>query len=84
MRYWDMLAEDAFTRASIAQLLRACDFAEITCHEDRPAPHGIASALRAVLWPVLRGALRLALAIETGESGRDAVFSQCLLAVARK
>jgi len=84
MRYWDMLAEDAFTRASIAQLLRACDFAEITCHEDRPAPHGIASALRAVLWPVLRGALRLALAIETGESGRDAVFSQCLLAVARR
>jgi SAM-dependent methyltransferase len=84
MRYWDMLAEDAFTRASIAQLLRACDFAEITCNEDRPAPHGIASALRAVLWPVLRGALRLALAIETGESGRDAVFSQCLLAVARK
>jgi SAM-dependent methyltransferase len=84
MRYWDVLAEDAFTRASIAQLLRACDFARVDCHEDRPAAHGLRSAARAALWPVLRGVMRLALAIETGESGRDAIFSQCLLAVARK
>jgi SAM-dependent methyltransferase len=84
MRYWDMLAEDAFTRASIAQLLRACDFARVECHEDRPVPHGLRSAVRAALWPVLRGAMRLALAIETGESGREAIFSQCLLAVAHK
>ena len=84
MRYWDVLAEDAFTRASIAQLLRACDFARVDCHEDRPVAHGARSALRAALWPLLRGAMRLALAIETGESGRDAIFSQCLLAVAHK
>lgn len=84
MRYWDVLAEDAFTRASIAQLLRACDFARVDCHEDRPVAHGARSAVRAALWPVLRGVMRLALAIETGESGRDAIFSQCLLAVAHK
>ena len=29
-------------------------------------------------------ALRLALAAETGETGREAIFSQCLLAVAVK
>ena len=46
--------------------------------------HGLRSAVRAALWPVLRGAMRLALAIETGEGGRDAIFSQCLLAVAHK
>ena len=69
---------------SIAQLLRACDFARVECHEDRPVPHGLRSAVRAALWPVLRGAMRLALAIETGESGREAIFSQCLLAVAHK
>jgi SAM-dependent methyltransferase len=84
MRYWDMLAADAFTRASIAQLLKACDFARVECFEDRPVPHGLKSAIRAALWPVVRGAMRFALAVETGESGRDAVFSQCLLAVAHK
>ncbi|MBL8701547.1 MAG: class I SAM-dependent methyltransferase [Alphaproteobacteria bacterium] len=84
MRYWDMLANDAFTRASIEQLLRACDFARVACFEDTPAVHGLKSRIRALLWPVVRAAMRLILAIETGESGRDAVFSQCLLAVATK
>ncbi len=84
MRYWDVLAEDAFTRASIAQLLAACGFARTACFEDRPAAHGLKSAVRAALWPVLRGAMRLALAIETGETGREAIFSQCLLAVGHK
>jgi SAM-dependent methyltransferase len=84
MRYWDVLANDAFTRASIAQLLGASGFARTDCFEDRPIPHGVKSAIRAALWPVVRGAMRLILAIETGESGRDAIFSQCLLAVARK
>ena len=84
MRYWDVLAEDAFTRASIAQLLGACGFAAVASFEDTPAVHGLRSAVRAVLWRVVRGAARLALMAETGESGGDAVFSQCLLAVARK
>ena len=84
MRYWDVLAEDAFTRASIAQLLAACAFARTDCFEDKPAAHGLKSAIRAALWPLVRGAMRLVLAIETGETGRDAIFSQCLLAVARK
>ena len=80
----DVLAEDAFTRASIAQMLRACDFSEVACFEDRPVAHGARSALRAALWPLLRGVMRLFLAVETGEGGREAIFSQCLLAVARR
>jgi SAM-dependent methyltransferase len=84
MRYWDMLAADAFTRASIAQLLLACDFRRVDCFEDKPAAHGIRSAARAALWPLVRGVMRFVLAIETGESGREAIFSQCLLAVAHK
>ncbi|MCC6917553.1 MAG: class I SAM-dependent methyltransferase [Alphaproteobacteria bacterium] len=84
MRYWDMLANDAFTQASIGQLLLACDFTRVACFEDTPAVHGLKSRIRALLWPVVRAAMRLILAIETGESGRNAVFSQCLLAVATK
>lgn len=84
MRYWDMLANDAFTQASIGQLLLACDFTQVACFEDTPAVHGLKSRIRALLWPIVRAIMRLVLAIETGESGRHAVFSQCLLAVATK
>jgi SAM-dependent methyltransferase len=84
MRYWDHLAIDSFTRISIAQLLLACGFARVDCYEDKPIPHGLKSAVRAVLWSCVRGVLRLALAAETGETGRDAIFSQVFLAVARK
>ncbi len=84
MRYWDMLANDAFTRASIGQLLLACDFARVDCFEDKPVAHGLKSGIRATLWPGVRGLMRLILAIETGESGREAIFSQCLLAIATK
>lgn len=84
MRYWDQLAVTAFTRASITQLLLASGFAAVHCYEDRPVVHGVKSATRWILWRIMRGILRLALAAETGESGREAIFSQCLLAVAVK
>jgi SAM-dependent methyltransferase len=69
MRYWDYLAGG---------------FADVRCYEDRPIPHGAKSAVRWVVWMGVRAALRLALAAETGETGREAIFSQCLLAVAIK
>ena len=84
MRYWDLLAVTAFTRASIAQLMLGCGFANVHCYEDTPVPHGARSALRWLLWKGLRGGLRLALAAETGESGHQAIFSQCLLAIGEK
>jgi SAM-dependent methyltransferase len=84
MRYWDYLASGAFTHASIAQVLLASGFHEVKSYEDQPIPHGIKSWGRWVLWKTIRGVSRLVLAAETGDTGRDAVFSQCLLAVAVK
>jgi SAM-dependent methyltransferase len=84
MRYWDFLADFSYTRASIGQLLRAYDFAEVRCFEDRPIPHGLKSAVRLALWHVTRLWARLVLAAETGETGGDAIFSQVMLVVARK
>jgi SAM-dependent methyltransferase len=84
MRYWDYLATGAFTRASIAQVLRTCGFGEVCCFEDAPAVHGAVSAARWLAWKLVRAAARFALAAETGETGREAIFSQCLLAVAIK
>lgn len=84
MRYWDFLADFSYTRASIGQLLRAYDFAEVRCFEDRPVPHGLKSVVRLVLWHMTRLWARLVLAAETGETGGDAIFSQVMLVVARK
>lgn len=84
MRYWDFLADFSYTRASLAQLLRAAGFADVACFEDRPVAHGLKSMVRAILWRGVRLWARLVLAAETGETGRDAIFSQVMLAVARK
>ena len=84
MRYWDITHELAFTRTSLSQLLLSSGFSQVDCYEDQPVPHGAKSAIRWALWKVIRNFLRLYLTVETGDTGRDAIFSQNLLAVALK
>jgi SAM-dependent methyltransferase len=84
VRYWDILATGSFTRRSIEQLLRVCDFKDVRCYEDKPVAHGLKSHVRAGLWAAIRALSRLVLAAETGETGKDAIFSQTFLAVATK
>lgn len=83
MRYWDFTHELAFTRTSIAQLLYSSGFSDVRTYEDAPIPHGVKSAGRWAIWKTIRGMLRLYIAAETGETGRQAIFSQNLLTVAR-
>lgn len=84
IRYGDMTHELAFTRTSLNQLLLSSGFIEVRCFEDQPVVHGVKSALRWGLWKVMRGVLRLYIAAETGDAGTGHIFSQNLLAVARK
>lgn len=84
IRYGDLTHELAFTRTSLAQLLLASGFAEVRCFEDQPVVHGAKSALRWLLWRGFRGVLRLYIAAETGDARGGHIFSQNLLAVARK
>lgn len=84
MRYGDITHELAFTRTSLSQLLLSSGFSRVDCYEDQPVPHGVKSTLRWVLWQVIRNLLRFYLAVETGDTGRYAVFSQNILAVALK
>lgn len=84
MRYWDVLAICSFTRVSIGQILLTCGFRDIRCFEDQPVVHGPVSAMRWLSWQAIRLASRFVLAAETGETGRDAIFSQVFLAVAFK
>ena len=82
IRYGDLTHEQAFTRTSLGQLLLSSGFRSLECYEDVPVVHGPASAVRFVLWKAIRLGLRFYLAVETGNVGRTAIFSQNLLAVA--
>ncbi len=82
IRYGDLTHELAFTRVSIAQLLKSSGFDEVACFEDAPVPHGLKSAVRAMLWSLIRAGLLFYIAVETGAFDRNAVFSQNLLTVA--
>jgi SAM-dependent methyltransferase len=84
MRYGDITHEQAFTRTSLSQLLLSTGFFRVDCYEDQPVPHGAKSAARWLLWEIIRCFLRLYLAVETGDTGRNAIFSQNFLAVAFK
>jgi 2-polyprenyl-3-methyl-5-hydroxy-6-metoxy-1,4-benzoquinol methylase len=84
VRYGDFTHETAFTEESLRQLLMSSGFASVKCYEDVPVAHGARSAIRWLLWKTIRGALRLWLAVEVGDTGRHAIFTQNLIAVAAK
>jgi SAM-dependent methyltransferase len=84
IRYGDMTHEQAFTRVSLTQLLLASGYSGVECHESAPVPNGFKSAARWLLWRCLRLLLRGWTAVETGDTGRCAIYTRNLLAVARK
>jgi 2-polyprenyl-3-methyl-5-hydroxy-6-metoxy-1,4-benzoquinol methylase len=82
IRYGDMTHEQAFTRVSLAQLLLSSGFSRVECHESGPVVSGIKSAARWLLWRGIRLLLKVWVAAETGDVGRDAIYTRNLLAVA--
>ena len=82
VRYGDYTHEQAFTQSSLSQLLIAHGFSEVQCFEDTPIVHGAKSAVRWVVWKVVRSVFRLALIAETG--AKNEIFTQNFLAVAAK
>lgn len=84
VRYGDLTHEQAFTQASLRQLLLACDFSAVTCREDRPITHRPAAVLRWLMWHTARLPALLWLIAENGPAARHAILSQNLLAVAVK
>lgn len=84
IRYGDMTHEQAFTRVSLAQLLLSSGFSRLECHESGTGPAGFKSTARWVLWRGIRLLLRVWVAAETGDLGRDAIYTRNLLAVAYK
>jgi 2-polyprenyl-3-methyl-5-hydroxy-6-metoxy-1,4-benzoquinol methylase len=84
IRYGDFTHELAVTRESLTQLCQVCGFSRIACYEDQPAPHGIKSGIRWLLWKVIRGVLSFYIAVETGVLNSGMIFSQNLFCIATK
>lgn len=80
MLYWDFTHEIAFTRVSLTQLLLTSGFSRVDCYSDILAVTGVKRLVRWAIWKCIRGMLRLWIAAETGDTARDAIFSQNLLA----
>jgi len=83
MRYGDLTHEQAFTPESLTQLFLASGFRDASFHEDPPAIRGLKSAVRGLLWRVVRAVMRFALVVETGMP-EYRVLTMNLIAVAVK
>ena len=84
VRYGDFTHELAFTRLSLAQLLTSFRFSRVECFEDGPVVHGMTSAVRLVVWRIIRAALHVWLVAETGQTDGTPIFTQNLFCVAYK
>lgn len=84
IRYGDITHEQAFTRASLGQLLLSSGFSRLECRESGPVPAGIKSAVRWLLWRCICLFLRIWCAAETGDLGRDAIYTRNFFAIAYK
>lgn len=82
IRYGDLSHELAFTPKSGQQAFVTAGFRDVQCFEDRPAIHGVSSAVRWLGWCLGTLPARLLLAAETG--GTSFVISQNMLVTARK
>lgn len=79
----DMTHELCFTADSMRQFMAVAGFRDVHIAEDTPTVHGAKSAVRWVLWQVIRQGARFAHAVETG-AWADGVYSQNLLALGFK
>lgn len=83
IRYGDITHEMAFTGRSIGQMLKLSGFSSVSSFEDTPVVHGFKSAVRYLIWRLVRATYVIALTAEAGSaSGR--FFTRNFLTVARK
>jgi 2-polyprenyl-3-methyl-5-hydroxy-6-metoxy-1,4-benzoquinol methylase len=83
IRDGDFTHHTSFTARSVRQLVAAADFDSVLARSSPPVAHGLASAARVVVWQVVSGCYRIALAAETGML-RGHIVTQNLTFAARK
>lgn len=80
--FGDLTHETWFTARSVAQLAAVSGFGSVSTLACPPPVHGVASAVRALMWKPISGLLKVALAAETGLL-RGHIVTQNLTFVAR-
>jgi SAM-dependent methyltransferase len=83
IRYGDFTHESWFTAASVRQLAAAAGFRSVAVVSCPPVAHGLRSAARTVVWKLVSGLCKTALAAETGAL-RGHIVTQNLTFAARK
>lgn len=78
--YGDLTHEIAFTRSSLHQLFRNTGFDKVQCIPVGPAPTGLTSAIRWLLWQLIVLKMRFYKIVETGDS--SGIFTRNLIAKA--
>ena len=82
-RYGDITHETSFTARSIRQISAAVGFASTSVYACPPPVHGVKSLMRRAVWKGASGAMKLALAAETGQVHGHLV-TQNIVAVLKK
>ena len=82
IRYGDWTHEQVFTSTSLLQVIKAAGFGYLSCQEDPIVPHGLKSAIRRLLWTIVRTVIRTISLIETGSASN--IYTRNLLAIAVK
>lgn len=84
IRYGDFTHELAFTRTSLSQLVLSSGFSRAEFFESGPVAASFRGTLRMILWRLVHFGLRLWMTAETGDTGRNAIFTRNLFAVVYK
>ncbi|MBC7632930.1 MAG: class I SAM-dependent methyltransferase [Flavobacterium sp.] len=67
IQYGDFTHETVFTPRSIAQIASATGYSQVDVRPCTPVVHGVQSRVRALAWKAFSGAIKLAIAAETGQ-----------------
>jgi len=88
MVFVDFTHEVGFTPISLAQVLRACGFAEVKVYGEKPVPHDLRSRIRQIFWSLLSRLLLTFLYVERGRGreskGQSWILEPRMFALAKK
>lgn len=80
--YGDFTHENAFTKSSLNQLLKAVGFVDLRFYRAGPAPIDYKSAIRYFLWRILELLIKCYIRIEAGPP--SGIYTQNIIATAKK
>ena len=80
--YGDFTHENAYTTSSLTQILSKAGFENVCCFPVSPAPLGVKSTIRRMLWSLYISWVKTLKSLETGN--RDGIFTRNLICYTQK